>query len=100
MSDMDYSSTDEMSDRITELLLKGEPITDEEREEMTDLAQTVLVVALVRSTGIDVDKAIDIIDRAGTMKLSYVNGSLEITQTADDHGPDGVAVTIEESTHG
>lgn len=93
-----YETKDEMTDRIIELLVKAEPITEEEREELQDLGQAVLVVALVQSTGIDIDKAIDIIDKAGTMKLSYRDGSLEITQTADNYGPDGVAVTIEEGT--
>lgn len=89
---------DELSDRIIELMRKGENVTEEEREELTDLAQTMLVVALVQSTGIDIDKAIDIIDKAGTMNISYRNGSLEITQTADTYDPTtDVAVSIEES---
>lgn len=97
----EYHSSDDISDRIIELLNKGERITEEERDEMTDLAQATLVIALVKSTGIDVNKAIDIIDKAGTLRISHHNGDLEITQTAveyDEHDDSQTAITIEERT--
>lgn len=95
----EYKNTDEISDRIIELINKGEWITQEDRDELQDLAQSLLVVALVRSTGIDIDTAVVIVDKSGTLNISYRDGELSVTQTAEDydeHDDSQIAVSIEE----
>lgn len=79
-----YANDDEVTARIIELLHRGEHVTAEEREELQDLAQALLIVAFARR-GIDMDVAVDLIDRGCTLNIAYTaDGRLEITQVNDD----------------
>lgn len=100
----DYASTDEMMDRITEILREeGEPegeFDDEDGEppfrELQGLAQAVLTMKLVER-GVDVNTAVDLVLKMDTISCSVDSaGVLRITSGVEPN--DGLSVDVSDPT--